>query len=264
MRYAEFRDRLEDALHEEGLYSPYTDRRVEIIDLGDTARSWKVYVHRVVPQGTEPFHVSASIEFDWSPVDAARAYTCEEDVLTELLGRRRRPLRTERRWTRIDLSLQASLPYGSTTSMPEPQVFGAWTAAVVGEADAVFTEIEERKGRTVAVLGGHGGVEVRARCGPDGLVSLEALAISGFRVVRVPRVWSDPDRLAAEKDPSAELRRLARMFKTAFDEWTQNVAELATWIRYSPPPPGSTPAGPWFDEQAWDDDDDGGGPETTH
>jgi len=35
-------------------------------------------------------------------------------------------------------------------------VFGAWTAAVVEKADAAFTDIEEKKGHIVAVLGGHG------------------------------------------------------------------------------------------------------------
>src|SRR5712692_4812010 len=34
----------------------------------------------------------------------ARAYTCEEDLLTELMSRRKRPTRTARRWTRMDLS----------------------------------------------------------------------------------------------------------------------------------------------------------------
>jgi hypothetical protein len=29
--------------------------------------------------------------------------------------------------------------------MPEPQVFGAWTASVVEKADATFTEMEEKK-----------------------------------------------------------------------------------------------------------------------
>ena len=52
----------------------------------------------------------------------------------------------------LDLSLHASLPYGSTTSMPEPPVFGAWTAAIVG--------------RIVAVLGGHGDVAVHATATP--------------------------------------------------------------------------------------------------
>ena len=152
MRYAEFRDQLEDALQEAGLFLRYADRRVETIDLADTVRSWKVSVWRAAPPGAEPFDVSTTIGFKWSPVDAARAYTCEEDLLTELVGRRTRLLRTERRWTRIDLSLHARLPFGSTTSMPEPEVFGAWTAAVVERADEAFTYIEEKKGRIVGVL----------------------------------------------------------------------------------------------------------------
>src|SRR3990172_13245960 len=52
----------------------------------------------------------------------------------------------------------------------------------------LVTDIEEKKGRIVAVLGGHGDVEVQAHCRPDGVVSLKAVAISGFRTVRVPRV----------------------------------------------------------------------------
>jgi hypothetical protein len=37
---------------------------------------------------------------------------------------------------------------------------------VVEKADATFTEIEEKKGRIVAVLGGHGDVEVQVHCNP--------------------------------------------------------------------------------------------------
>jgi hypothetical protein len=58
------------------------------------------YIIRAEPRSREPFHVSAEIGFDWSPVDAARAYSCEEDLLTQLMGTRRRPTRTEHRWTR--------------------------------------------------------------------------------------------------------------------------------------------------------------------
>ena len=114
----------------------------------------------------------------------------------------------------------------------------------------------------MAVLGGHGDVEVQAHCRPDGVVSLKAVAISGFRMVRVPRVWDSPERRESERDPRDEIGRLARRFKTAFDEWTTSVSELATWIRYAPPPPGAKPVEPWFDEHAEDDDD--GGPQTKH
>jgi hypothetical protein len=45
---------------------------------------------------------------------AQKLYTSEEDLLMELVGRKKRPTRTERKWTRIDISLHASLPYGTS------------------------------------------------------------------------------------------------------------------------------------------------------
>jgi hypothetical protein len=77
----------------------------------------------------------------------------------------------------------------------------------------------------------------------------------------MPRVWDDTERHNTERTSQAELSRLARTFKATFDEWTKSVSELATWIRYSPPPPGARPIEPWFDDQSEDDD---GGPETIH
>jgi hypothetical protein len=201
VRYAEFRDRLEGALQEAGLFVHDLDRSVETIHLADTVRRWSVYIIRAAPRSTEPFHVSAEIGFDWSPVDAARAYTCEEDLVTELIGRRRLPTTTQRRWTRVDLSVHARLPYGSTTSMPEPHVFGAWSASIVEKIHVALTDMEEGNGRIVAVLGGNGDLEVQAHCRSDGVFSLRGVAISGFRTVRVPRVWDDPERREAERDP---------------------------------------------------------------
>src|SRR5215472_3992642 len=89
-------------------------------------------------------------------------------------------------------SLRASLPYGSTTSMPEPRVFGAWTSSVEERVHAAFSEIEERNGRIVAVLGGHGDLEVQVRSKSDGVASLSAVTISGFRIVRVPASGTIP------------------------------------------------------------------------
>ena len=79
-------------------------------------------------------------------------------------------------------------------------------------------------------------------------------------MVRVPRVLDSPERRAAEADSNRELGRLARLFKTALDAWTESVSGLATWIRYSPPPPDAKPVEPFFD----DEPDDDGGPETMH
>jgi hypothetical protein len=146
--------------------------------------------------------------------------------------------------------------------MPEPQVFGVWSTSIVEKVHATPSEIEERQGHIVAVLGGHGDLEVQAHCKPDGVVSLKVVAISGFRMVRVPRVWDDPERREAEGSAHVEIGRLAQTFKNILDEWTQSVSELATWIRYSPPPPGAKPIAPWFEDPSEDDDD--GGPGTIH
>jgi hypothetical protein len=258
VRYDEFRDQLEAALQGNSL-NFHSLQRVETIELANTVRHWKVYVHGAARPSAEPFHVSAEIGFAWSPFDAARACAREEDLLTELIGRRKQLPRTERRWKRVDLSLHAGLPYGSTTAMPEPRLIGAWTASILEKVHGTFADVKEKEGRIVAVLGAHEDVDVQARCQPDGVVSLKGLAISGFRIVHLPRVWDDPERRKAEKDPHAELDRLARAFKTTLDEWTKSVSELATWIRYSPPAAGAKPIEPWFEDLP---DDNDGGPET--
>src|SRR5262249_37612206 len=101
----------------------------------------KVYVHGAVRPSPEPFHLSAEFSFTWRPFDAARAYAREEDLLTELVGRRKQLPKTERRWKRVDLSLHAGLPYGSTAAMPPPQLFGAWTASILEKVHGAFAEV---------------------------------------------------------------------------------------------------------------------------
>ena len=46
------------------------------------------------------------------------------------------------------------------------------------KADAAFTHVEEKGGRVVAVLGGHGDLEVQMHCSPNGLVSLSAAHVA--------------------------------------------------------------------------------------
>jgi hypothetical protein len=81
-------------------------------------------------------------------------------------------------------------------------------------------------------------------------------------MVRVPRIWDDPDRREAEKDAGKELDRLARRFEGALVEWTTSVAELATWLSYLPPPPVTAPRSDMgFEHKEMDKDDE---PSSTH
>lgn len=259
MRYDEFRDQLQDALRDVGLFLPHTYNPAETIDLSGTQRRWRLYVIRSVPPTVEPFHVSAKIAFQWSPIDAARSCTCEEDLLTELLGRSRLPIKTAQRLIRVDLELRAGLPYGSTTAVPGSQILGAWADSVSQKLCKLLTERKERQGRLVSVLGGAAEVEVRARCDVRGALSLTGVSVAGFRFVRIPRVWDDPDRREAEKGAARELSRLAVRLKKAVDEWIVGVTELARWIRYTPPPPGTKGIEPWFESP-----EEEGGPESIH
>lgn len=260
VRYDEFRDRLQDALGRQGLSIHRVDRPKETIDLATTERRWRVFVFPLGSPRTEPLHVSARIGFRWSPFEAARSYTCEEDLLTELLGRKDRPTTTEPRFLRVDIILRATLPFGSNTAMPDPQIFGPWLTTVEEKIDELLsTEAKKRGGRT-AVLGYRGEVEVEARHTSGGILSLQGLSLLAFRMVQVPRVWDDPEHREAEKGAGQQLDQLARQFKGALDEWTTKVVELATWIRYTPPPPvaGSDEGAP-YDAEEEDDE-----PEITH
>jgi len=258
MRYDEFRDQLRDALHDAGLLLGI-ERPSETVDLACMDRRWEVQIWRGERKGTEPFDVLAEISFRWTALNAARGHTCEEDVLMEMLGRRSRAPKTQRRWVRVDLGLHASLPYGSTARVPEPQLLSSWTAAMGQSLDKLLTDIQERQGKIVAVTGGRENVKIKAQCTAQGELSLTGVSVSAFQVVRVPRAWDDPDRRDAEKSIGKELARLALRFKMALQEWTSKVGELGNWVRYSPPPPEAKPLEPWFE-----DEEEEGGPKTIH
>jgi len=257
MRYDEFRDRLQDALRGTGLFLQHAGLPSETMDLAAASRRWEAYIRQPSSQNSEPFHISAKVTFEWDPINAARGYTCEEDLLTELLGRKQRYPKTRQRWTRVDLALRATLPFGSTTLMPDWQVFGAWTTSVGEKLDRLLAESQQREGRIVAITGGRDEVTIEAHSSPDGMLCLRGVAASGFRIVRIPRIWDDPARQRTEKDSDKELAQLAASFREAIDEWSKSVADLARWIRYSPPPPGTKPAEPWFEDENED-------PETIH
>jgi hypothetical protein len=261
MRYQEFRDQLQIVLHNEGLFGQRIGNPTETIDLESMVRRWKVYIVGSSTANTEPFYVTAKIAFNWGPFNTARSYTCEEDLLTELLGRAKSSLKTEPRFTRVDLELHARLPQGSTSAIPEAQTLGSWADSIRQKLDKVFRESKWRHGRLVAVLGALDEVSIESRCDSAGRLSIAGISIAGFRMVRAPRVWDDPDRRDAEKGGAAELSRLAQKFRYSLEEWLAGIAELARWIRYTPPPADAKEIEPPFEEQ---EDEDEGGPETIH
>ncbi len=262
MQYESFRDALRGALEDVGLPFAHAAHIRETVELGVGERRWEGRVEAHPGAKVDPFHVTATIEFRWSPFDAARSYTCEEDLLSELLGRRASgATKTSPRFVRVDVRLAATLPYGSTMPLPESDLFAAWTASVNEQLGKILAEVRQRQGRVTAVLGHAGDLEAECRCAGSGVISVTRLSVSGFRLARVPRVWDDPVRRGAERPVEREMERLATTVRAAFDAWAREIAGLAAWIRYSAPPADARAIEPSFDD---DEPDSSGGPETVH
>lgn len=80
-----------------------------MIDVGTMARKHAVRIGLDAPQRAEPFLTSMRLGWTWSPVDSARTYTNEEDLVAELLGREQaRGVITEPPWLRLDIELLAT------------------------------------------------------------------------------------------------------------------------------------------------------------
>lgn len=236
MRYDEFRDRWREALQEAGLLSHF-DRPEETIDLTTTARRWEV---RLLPRDVEPFSVGATISFLWDPFDSARSYTCEEDLLTELLGRGARRT-TQRRFLRVDITLRARLPYGSTTAMPASDVWVPWVACVEDGLDEALTP---KRRRRTAEPHWRGDLEIVGRTTAELDFCFDGMSVSAYEMILVPRDWDDPVR--REKEPSAHARigELAERYRAALDAWTASVTQLVAWLRHTPAETPSPSPGP--------------------
>jgi hypothetical protein len=261
MRYDEFRDQLQRAFQALGLFGQRVGNPTETINLAAMERHWEIYLVSTPSTDMEPFYVTAKIAFDWNPFASARSYTCEEDLLSELLGRTKNALKTKPQRIRVDLELSARLPYGSTSTIPDARTFGSWVDSVKQKLE-VFNESKWRKEKLVAILGWLGEVQIESKCDSIGRLSFQAVSISGFLMVRVPRIWNDSERQDAEKGAEAELSRLAQKLKHSMHEWNASVVELVRWIRYAPPPSDAKRIEPQFDDL--EDEDVENGPETIH
>ena len=235
MRYDEFRERWLTALRSARLLAHHDCPR-ETIDLSTTNRRWKL---QLLPRPLEPFHTSAAISFRWSPFESARSYTREEDLLTELLGRSRSGRATQRRLIRVDITLHATLPYGSTAPIPAPDVWLPWVVSVEEKVDDALTQ-RRRKGSDIAW---RGDLELEGRTSPDGAFAFHGMSMSAFEMIVVPRIWDDPKRREAEASGGAQIDGLAKRFRGTLNAWTASIGELVRWLRYAPGP-ASPPSRP--------------------
>jgi hypothetical protein len=232
MRYDQFRDALTQALHEAGLFA-MSDRPMETIDLRSTTREWKAHLGRGAR--AEPFHMTTEISFRWDPVESARTYTTEEDLLSDLFGGHDDLPATLPRHLRTDIVLHASLLYGSRTPMPGAATWRSWSRLVDAKlSSALPAGSASVEGIPLIIMGWRGSVEVEAGCSEDGTLCLKGVSLPSWQAVVPPRV-EDSSEDEPDGDAGDQLAALADQYAEAADVWAACVAALAEQIEYRPP-----------------------------
>jgi hypothetical protein len=224
MNYEQFRAAWYKALTEAGMWS-YLAPPAETVDLGSMSRTYQVYVHLGRSQEVEPFHVSASLSWTWDALQSARAATTEEDVLMLFLGDERRYQYTERPWLRVDVTLSATLPWGSPLPLPEPARWRDWLADVTERLQLLLPMDWETRDEKMAIFASRSEPEAEVQPTADGQLYLTGVKLSAWERIDLPRQWDDPRR-KRDESPYDQLVDFVERVWEAMDEWNQSLAHL--------------------------------------
>jgi hypothetical protein len=227
--YENFRTAWRDALRESGL-STISPTAVETLDTRSLDRTYAVHVEPLGGQDAPPFHVTAALSWRWDILNTARAQTCDEDVLSEMLGRDgAADLVTEKPCVLVDIKLEASAPHGKPLPLPAKSALRNWVHEMLSRLDSIEPLLpdeplrENRMGMT-EVLAWQGSPQVRTVCTPEGELLLEAVELAAGQIIELPRSLDCPD--APDEDPHAQLTDLFGRVRASLMAWMQTLDHL--------------------------------------
>jgi hypothetical protein len=224
MNYEQFRVAWREALTEAGMWSSLF-APTETVDLSQASRTYQVYVHLGRSQEVEPFHISARLSWTWDALQSARTATTEEDALMLFLGDERRSEDTERPWLRVDVTLSATLPWGSPLPLPEPTRWRHWLADVTGRLEPLLSTDWETRDEKMAVLASRSEPDAEVQPAADGQLNLTGVKLPAWEGISLPRQWDDPDR-EQDEDPDDQLADFVERVGEAMGEWNQSLPHL--------------------------------------
>ena len=179
MNYDEFCTAWHQALSAAGI-RPFPFPPTETVDLGHMSRTYEAYVGLGGTRRVEPFDVTAKLSWTWDALHCARTNTTEEDLLAELLGLERLHKDTEQPCLRVDVGLQATLPWDSPMSLPETDAWRRWVAEVIDRLAPLLPTEYAAKDAERLVLSWLGKPEARVQCAPDGQLFLTGVELSAW------------------------------------------------------------------------------------
>lgn len=227
MKHDAFRAAWDAALRDAGLLTSH-DRPEDSVDLATMSRKYSVLVGMFQRQPAEPFVGSMELSWQWDALHSARTQTTEEDVLTELLGRRdgdAEPMKTERPWLRVDIKLNGQLAWDKPLPLATSETWRAWVTKVLGQMDLLLPLRDDEPGREVAIPSWRGEPEAELRCGPSGELWLLGVRLTAWQGVDLPRQWDDADR-EPDEGPEAQLEPFAKRLVGALDAWKKSLNML--------------------------------------
>jgi hypothetical protein len=237
LRYDQFKEVWTVELRKSGLRTLGIEPN-ETLDLRSMGRTYEVFVEPAGHQDAEPFFVSASLSWTWGPVQAARTYTTEEDLLRQLLGDEEQDqANTERPWLRVDIALKASLMYGKGIPLPPRQIWTSWAREVAGRLERIEPllpdeVVEESPGGALAITAWKGDPSLDVECTAEGELKLNSVEQAAWQAINLPRVWSDQDR-EPDEDPGAQLAAMFKRVRSALNAWMESLDHLARAPRSS-------------------------------
>ena len=230
VNYDEFKSVFMSALRESGL--PMIGLTPEeVLGLRAADRTFTLGVEPIDRDIGAPFHVGATLAFRWDAIQTARTLGCEEDLLVELLGREdAQDIETEPPSLRVDVKLRASLAWCKGMPMPAPATWAKWSREALGRLETVEPLISEDVVRESpngyhAILGWQGDPELKVTCNAIGEMRLEAISVSAFQMIELPRKWDDPER-EPDDDPHEQLRAMFARVRAALHAWGEVMDHL--------------------------------------
>jgi len=152
--------------------------------------------------------------------------TVEEDLLVELFGRDGSLLTTEQPWLRVDVTLNASLPWGKPIALPPAGVWRRWVARVNADLDLFLPRVEvDEEDEDLAVRAWRGDAAAELECDPEGRLWLQRVKVPAWQGILLPRQWDNPDR-PEDEGLEEQLADFAYRVQQALVAWTDRLDAL--------------------------------------
>ena len=200
----------------------------ETMDTVSLKRSYRALVRRQQERSApSPFSVSAELTWDWDALLTARFATTEEDMLTEVFGRKRRPKNTLAPWLRLDVRLLAMVQGDGFYPFPGSSAWRDWAAMVFADVSPHFPNVMEGDPEMPSVVSWCQEPEIQLTCSAGGQLYLLGASLAAAQIIHMPRQWDDTQR-RPDPDPQKQLIEFFRRVQSGLEAWQGALDELLT------------------------------------